>query len=348
MKNIRPSGANANAVAKLALMVPAGGACGGTTQLFGAGEVVGSPVASGVFRGAGAAPGVAPPIVLGLGVVDAGVDVAPVVSGDAGSGAAEVDPAGRRATTVRLPAPVHAGTKATVTTATRARRRPVIVLSVPYSSALVRAAVTSHGTPMSQTRPFRYQYEPSTALIVVDVQNDFADPTGSLFVTGGEQIPAVATAEVEAALAAGSPVLYTQDWHPPRTPHFQTDGGVWPVHCVAGTWGAELHPDLQVTGPRVQKGKGGEDGYSGFTVRDPLTGECHDTELEGLLRQDEVTTVVILGLATDYCVKETALDAVARGFHAVVPLDGIRAVDLKPGDGQAAIEAMIGAGVRVV
>jgi nicotinamidase/pyrazinamidase len=200
---------------------------------------------------------------------------------------------------------------------------------------------------MSQTRPFRYQYGPSTALIVVDVQNDFADPTGSLYVTGGEQIPAIANAEVEAALAAGSPVLYTQDWHPPRTPHFQSDGGLWPVHCVAGTWGAELHPDLRVAGPRVHKGKRGEDGYSGFTVRDPLTGQRQGTELEDLLRHDGITTVVILGLATDYCVKETALDAVARGFQAVVPLDGIRAVDLKPGDGQAAIEEMIRVGVGV-
>src|ERR1700737_2679904 len=103
----------------------------------------------------------------------------------------------------------------------------------------------------------------STALIVVDVQNDFADPGGSLYVSGGEDIPAIANSEVAAALGGGSVVVYTQDWHPASTPHFVTDGGVCPVHCVGGTWGAELHPDLRVTGPRVQKGTGGEDGYSG-------------------------------------------------------------------------------------
>ena len=84
---------------------------------------------------------------------------------------------------------------------------------------------------------------------------------------------------------AGSPVVYTQDWHPPSTPHFAKDGGIWPVHCVADTWGAQLHPDLVVRGPVVRKGTGGEDGYSGFSMRDPETGETSPTELDGLLRE---------------------------------------------------------------
>ena len=85
---------------------------------------------------------------------------------------------------------------------------------------------------------------PKAALIVVDVQNDFADPKGSLYVKGGEMVVPVINEQVEAARAAGALVVYTQDWHPTSTPHFQKDGGIWPVHCVKETWGAELHPDL--------------------------------------------------------------------------------------------------------
>jgi nicotinamidase/pyrazinamidase len=192
-----------------------------------------------------------------------------------------------------------------------------------------------------------FQYDASTALIVVDVQNDFADPAGSLYVTRGEEIPSLVNEEVAAAVEAGSPVVYTQDWHPPSTPHFEKDGGIWPVHCVAGTWGAELHPDLRVQGDRVRKGTGGEDGYSGFTVQDPRTGERHATELEGLLRDAGADGVVIVGLATDYCVKATALDAAAKGFRAVVLATDIRAVDLAVGDGDRAIDEMRRAGVEV-
>src|SRR5579884_582767 len=126
-------------------------------------------------------------------------------------------------------------------------------------------------------------FDPATALIVVDVQNDFADPAGSLYVRGGEAIPAVVNGEIQAATDAGSLVVYTKDWHPPETPHFQTGGGVWPVHCVAGTWGAQFHPGLRVAGPTVPKGTSGEDGYSGFTVEDPTTGERRPTGLQRLL-----------------------------------------------------------------
>ena len=128
-------------------------------------------------------------------------------------------------------------------------------------------------------------YDPATALLVVDVQNDFADPAGGLAVAGGEEILPVLNDEIAAARAAGAFVAYTQDWHPPTTPHFAKDGGMWPVHCVGGTWGAELHPALIAdAGPSVRKGTNGEDGYSGFTMRDPLTGATVPTELDGLLR----------------------------------------------------------------
>jgi nicotinamidase/pyrazinamidase len=122
-------------------------------------------------------------------------------------------------------------------------------------------------------------YDPATALIVVDVQNDFADPDGGLYVAGGEQVVPLVNDHVRSARDAGATVVYTQDWHPPETPHFEKDGGTWPVHCVRDTWGAQLHPDLEVDGPVVRKGVDGGDGYSGFSVRDPVSGDEQATEL---------------------------------------------------------------------
>jgi nicotinamidase/pyrazinamidase len=191
------------------------------------------------------------------------------------------------------------------------------------------------------------RYGPGTALIVVDVQNDFADPAGGLSVAGGAAIIPTIDREIAMAVANGALVVATQDWHPESTPHFAKDGGIWPVHCVAGTWGAELHPDLALPedASRVRKGANGEDGYSGFTMRDPVSGETLPTELEGLLRDAGVDRVVVTGLATDYCVKATAIDAASLGFRTSVLTDAIAAVDLEPGDGERAIEAMEDAGV---
>ncbi|HSR14475.1 MAG TPA: isochorismatase family protein, partial [Gemmatimonadales bacterium] len=93
------------------------------------------------------------------------------------------------------------------------------------------------------------RYNPATALLVVDVQNDFADAKGSLYVGGGEEVVPFVNGEIERARAAGSPVLFTQDWHPETTPHFQKDGGIWPVHCVQDSWGAAFHADLVADGP---------------------------------------------------------------------------------------------------
>ena len=187
-------------------------------------------------------------------------------------------------------------------------------------------------------------YDEHTALVVVDVQNDFADPGGSLYVREGEKVVPVINEQVEQARAKGAMVVYTQDWHPESTPHFQKDGGIWPVHCVQGTWGAELHPDLEVAGEIVRKGTAGEDGYSGFTVRDPASGEEQQTPLEDMLRARGIERVVIAGLATDYCVKETAIDAATKGFATTVLTSAIRAVDLEPGDGRRAIDDMRKAG----
>lgn len=190
-------------------------------------------------------------------------------------------------------------------------------------------------------------YDDRTALVVVDVQNDFADPTGSLHVPGGEDVVEAVNEEIERALGGGALVTYTQDWHPPVTPHFANYGGIWPVHCVAGSWGAELVSTLHVAGPVVRKGTGGEDGYSGFTVRDPWSGEERPTELAAMLRERAVTRVVIVGLATDYCVKATALDAVGQGFETVVVRSGVRAVDRQPGDGDRALDELGAAGVAL-
>lgn len=194
------------------------------------------------------------------------------------------------------------------------------------------------------------RYDGTTALLVVDVQNDFADPTGSLYVLGGEAVPGVVNAEVAGAREAGALVVYSQDWHPESTPHFRKDGGVWPVHCVGGTWGAAFHTDLDVAEDAVvlRKGTGGEDGYSVFTVRDPETGEQAPTALERILREHGVERVVIAGLATDYCVKDTALDARRLQFPVQVVTDAIRAVNLKEGDGERAVAEMRDAGAELV
>jgi nicotinamidase/pyrazinamidase len=187
-------------------------------------------------------------------------------------------------------------------------------------------------------------YDPTTALLVVDTQNDFADPNGSLYVKGGEEVVPFINSEIARAQLSGARIFYTQDWHPESTPHFKKDGGIWPVHCVQGTWGAELHPDLVVGGPIVQKGSNGEDGYSGFTMRDPVSGREVPTPLGDMLAAAAVTNLVIAGLATDYCVKSTVLDARERGYPITVLHNGIRPVEVNAGDGDRAIEEMFAAG----
>jgi nicotinamidase/pyrazinamidase len=194
------------------------------------------------------------------------------------------------------------------------------------------------------------RYDPTTALVVVDVQNDFADPDGGLYVREGEAVVPVINAEIAAATEAGATVVFTQDWHPPTTPHFAKDGGVWPVHCVRDTWGAELHPELSVPdgAPVVRKGVEGEDGYSGFSVRDPQSGEESATELGSLLREAAVERLVVTGLAGDVCVAATAHDGVRLGFEVTVPLAATRMVELEAGDGERAVAELTEAGVEVV
>lgn len=192
-------------------------------------------------------------------------------------------------------------------------------------------------------------YDPRTALLVIDVQNDFADPQGSLHVFGSGDIIDLVNDQIAAARDGGATVVQTQDWHPPDTPHFTKDGGTWPVHCVRDSWGAELHADLKREADLViRKGTGGEDGYSAFTLVDPETGETHPTGLTGYLRERGITKVAVVGLAADVCVKATALDARKLGFEATVLWKATRAVEVEPGDGDRAARELRDAGVDVV
>ena len=174
------------------------------------------------------------------------------------------------------------------------------------------------------------------ALIVVDMQNDFASG-GALAVDDGDAVIGPVN-----RLAAEAPfVVATRDWHPPDHASFEANGGIWPVHCVQGSQGAELHPDVDAGADRrvVDTGYTPElDGYSGF----------ESTELEQLLRDHGVDKVHVVGLALDYCVKETALDAKRAGFEVVVHREGTRPVEVEPGDGERAVRELVKAGVHVV
>jgi nicotinamidase/pyrazinamidase len=176
------------------------------------------------------------------------------------------------------------------------------------------------------------------ALIIVDYQNDFARPDGALSVPAGEEVAGHIN---ELARSGGYElVLATRDWHPPDHGSFTEQGGIWPVHCVEGTPGAELHPalDTEPLDAIVDKGQDpGTEGYSAFDA----------TSLAETLRARGVDAVTVVGLATDYCVKNTALDALREGFAVRVDRAGIRGVDVQPGDSERALEELAAAGATV-
>ena len=178
----------------------------------------------------------------------------------------------------------------------------------------------------------------SRALIVVDYQNDFTPPDGALAVREGDRI-----AERINELARSGHydfVVATRDWHPPDHGSFTEQGGTWPVHCVQGTPGAELHPalDREALDEIVDKGQDpGTDGYSGFD----------GTRLAELLREHGTDQVTIVGLATDYCVKNTALEALQEGFNVIVDTSAVRGVDVEPGDSERALAEMRAAGASL-
>jgi nicotinamidase/pyrazinamidase len=193
------------------------------------------------------------------------------------------------------------------------------------------------------------RYGPGVALLVVDVQNDFTDSRGSLPVRGADGVVPVINGEIALARSNGAMVIYSQDWHPPRTPHFKRDGGPWPVHCVRDSWGAEFFATLDVPAgsPVIRKGTNGEDGYSAFTMRDPDTGATVPTPLETLLHEAGVDRVVVVGFATDYCVAATAHDAVRLGHETTVLTDATMAVNVHDDDATRALDELREAGVTL-
>ncbi len=180
-----------------------------------------------------------------------------------------------------------------------------------------------------------------SALLIVDVQNDFC-PGGALAVAEGDQVVPVLNRLAERAVALGLPVYASRDWHPVESAHFARRGGKWPVHCVAGTEGARLHPGLRL--PRgamiVTKGTAETDeGYSAFEGVIAGRGRLIDD-----LRARGVSRLIVGGLATDYCVRVSVLDALRQGLDVTVVADAVRAVDVEPGDGQRALTEMQAAG----
>lgn len=177
---------------------------------------------------------------------------------------------------------------------------------------------------------------PRTALIVVDVQNDFC-PSGSLPVPDGDKVVPIVNIYIKKFAEAGAPIYATRDWHPPAHISFITHGGPWPVHCVQGSKGAEFHNELSLPEGVAIISKGsdpGQDAYSGF----------QGTDLAAFLRKERIEQVCVGGLATDYCVKSTVLDALTCGFEVVFLEDASRGVDVHSGDSVRAIAEMVAQG----
>ncbi len=180
------------------------------------------------------------------------------------------------------------------------------------------------------------------ALLVVDVQNDFC-PGGALAVPDGDAILPRVNRTIELFVHRGLRVLATRDWHPRVTKHFKAYGGAWPPHCVQGTKGARFHRDLRLPKDAVILSKGmdpEQDSYSGFQALND-----GGRDLESVVHDLGIDELFVCGLATDYCVRATALDALRRGIRVRVLDDAIKGVDLKPGDSEAALKEMSEAGV---
>jgi nicotinamidase/pyrazinamidase len=183
------------------------------------------------------------------------------------------------------------------------------------------------------------------ALVIIDVQNDFC-PGGSLAVAGGDEVVAVLNQYIQKFTQAKLPIFATRDWHPQRTKHFKAFGGLWPPHCVQGTHGAEFRADLALPQDTiiVSAGVGSdEEGYSGFDGKDDK-----GVGLADLLRDRRIERVFVGGIATDYCVKETVLDALKHGFKVVLLEDAVRGVNLRPDDSERAITEMVRAGASTL
>lgn len=180
-----------------------------------------------------------------------------------------------------------------------------------------------------------------SALVIIDVQNDFC-PGGALAVPEGDIVVPALNKYTQIFQKAGAAIYASRDWHPDKTKHFKAFGGVWPPHCIQGTNGAKFHPDLKLSPQTIILTKGedpNEDSYSAF--------QAHDSEKKPFaagLRERGIEHLYVGGLATDYCVKATILDAIKHGFKATVLMDAIKGVDIKPGDSSNAIQEMEKAG----
>jgi nicotinamidase/pyrazinamidase len=184
------------------------------------------------------------------------------------------------------------------------------------------------------------QLTASDALIIVDMQNDFL-PHGALAVRGGDEIIPVLNSYIERFVRRSLPVIATRDWHSEHHCSFKEQGGVWPPHCIAGTKGAEFAASLKLPASALIVSKARSDrrdAYSGFDK----------TNLASQLRLRGVMRLFVGGVATDYCVFNTVKDALSQGFQVCLLFDAIRAVDVKPGNGQMAIKEMIALGAILV
>ena len=175
------------------------------------------------------------------------------------------------------------------------------------------------------------------AVLIVDVQNDFC-AGGALPVRDSDRVVESLNEYIREAVARGMPIYSSRDWHPSRSTHFAAYGGVWPVHCVQGTRGARFHPSLLLppTTVVISKGEAPEaEGYSAFEGR-----AADGTLLLDRLRKDEITHLYVGGLATDYCVKASVLDALSAGLKVTVLPDAVAGVDVHPGDSVRALDEM--------
>ena len=181
------------------------------------------------------------------------------------------------------------------------------------------------------------------ALLIVDVQNDFC-PGGSLGVPDGDAVVPIINRYIERFSQDGDLVIASRDWHPLVTRHFKEYGGIWPPHCVQGTPGAEFHSDLELPEHVIVVSKGmspDADSYSAFEAED-----ARNRPLANLLREHGVKRLYVGGLATDYCVKSSVLDALKEGFDVEFLTDAMRGVELQPGDSDKALAEMQHAGAR--
>ncbi len=183
------------------------------------------------------------------------------------------------------------------------------------------------------------------ALLIVDVQNDFC-PGGALGIKDGDEIIPAINKYIKIFAAKKLPIFASRDWHPKKTTHFKKFGGVWPVHCVQGTKGAEFHPKLKLPKEAILLYKGmdpGKDSYSAFQAQTQ-----NGMSLANLLKILDMKELYIAGLATDYCVKFTTHDAIRQGFKVKILLDAIKGVNLKPNDSENVIREMVKIGAKKI